>query len=244
MRGTIKSFKKDQGFGTLTADDGAEYPFDYEVCARFGDHPKEGDIVEVETGTSRLGRPKSTKVTFIGKPVGGAPAVDPNVAIAAQIEKDLSEYTRRGLFAGVDAKWIATHGLGETDRLTAVALWYLKDAPTVRTSLHPSNPEEVARALVALFPELALHSVAPDGEKWRLTLTPHGAGPVTSAVTVPVGVMLLVNHVLARWPEFFERLMVVGDDRSKEMIFVRAQPIPLAEADPERILPIWWHWRG
>jgi hypothetical protein len=240
MRGVVRSFKKDQGFGTVSAE-GTDFPFDYEICSSFPDFPHPGDVVEVTTGLGRLGRPKATLMTFAAR--GGPPPADPPAEKAGQIAKDLEPYTRRGLFAGVDPKWIVEKGRGHGDLLLSVAHYFAREAPSAacRCNAAPSEGKECARRLLALVPELRAESVVPDGERLRLTLTPVGLNTVSSAVPLPVGPMWLVNLLLERLPAVKDRVFLLGSEKAPGLTFARLSPSHLRGVDPEKLLPLWQH---
>lgn len=63
--GRITSFKREQGFGTITLDDGRQVPFDAGICQM---SPSENDAVLVQVGKAKWGNKDKAVVV---KPVDG-----------------------------------------------------------------------------------------------------------------------------------------------------------------------------
>lgn len=91
--GRIKSFKREQGFGTITLDDGNELPFDVTVCDLA---PEENARVRVQVGESRWGGKAKAMLVKLAEDVatnGSELALEQQISLvqANRLATDLTE---------------------------------------------------------------------------------------------------------------------------------------------------------
>jgi cold shock CspA family protein len=177
LNGRVTAFRREQGFGVITLDDGRDIKFDSSACTMV---PEEGAVVRLRIGPARWGggfkalhvEPRGSSRIVVPAPL---PTLDEQIAALQgdHLVGSLTEHVMAQLDADVFGGRIA-----EAPLLDVLDAFYAADPDRARHDGYlrfapplPSAAEAVA-AIAAVVPGLTLP---------RLT-GPHAAGDIAAAV--------------------------------------------------------------
>ena len=177
LNGRVTSFRREQGFGVITLDDGRDVKFDASACTMV---PEEGAAVRLRIGPARWGGGfKALHVEARGSSTLLVPAQPPTLdeQIAALQGEHLVGSLTEHVMAQLDADVFGGR-IAETPLIDVLDAFYAADAARARHDGYlrfaPPLPDaaETIAAIAAALPGLTLPR--PTG--------PHAAGDIAAAV--------------------------------------------------------------
>lgn len=173
--GRVTSFRREQGFGVITLDDGRDVKFDASACTMV---PEEGNAVRLRVAPARWGggfkalhvEPGSSSTLFAPAP----PTLDQQIATLQRehLVGALSEHVMEQLAADVFGGQ-----LGEATLIEVIDAFYIQDSTRARHDGYlrrvqglRHNPVELLAEIATLLPdaklprELAASASATDGD--------------------------------------------------------------------------------
>lgn len=184
--GRVTSFRREQGFGVITLDDGRDVKFDASNCTMI---PEEGAAVRLRVGPARWGG--GEKALHV-EPRGSATLAVPNAGLT--LDEQVAALQRELLVSALSehlmAELIATQFAGRAADATLIRVldaYYARDPVRARSDGYLRSERPYRRAsgdflarIAALLPEVAL----PRELSWTPVQTAHngGAGPARAVL--------------------------------------------------------------
>jgi cold shock CspA family protein len=226
LSGRVTSFKREQGFGVITLDDGRAVKFDASACTMV---PEEGAAVMLRVGPARWGggfkalhveEPRGSSILF---PAAGAPTLDQQIATlqGEHLVGALSEHVMAQLVTDVFGG-----ELGDATLIDVIDAFYVQDRARARHDgylrhvrpFHHSSADILAE-IAALVPDAAL----PRQLSW------------TQRTTTERGPSEIIGTLHAGLPDGSERAVDVG---SLDDIVFLVNDTLRAAGDPRRLYPL------
>ncbi len=217
--GRIVAFSTEQGFGRVRLDDGTEMPFDVGASTTV---PVVGDVVRVEIGVGRLGRPKvialasldDTEESDDDHEVSFADAL---AALRAEgLARELSDKRAASLAADLFGDDADEEDFGAGDLLDVLAAYYDEGAKGAARAQHDKwlahdwrfgqETDDVVAEIAALVGEPLLVQVSNAGS----TLTLRERSGATHAIDFSAKSMTSLATIVSLWNELLAR---AGDRR-------------------------------
>lgn len=160
--GRVTSFRREQGFGMITLDDGRDVPFDASHCTMI---PEEGAAVRLRIGPAKWGG--GEKALHV-EPRGSSTLAVPHATLT--LDEQIAALQREHLVSALSermmAELIATHFAGRAAEATLVRVldaYYARDPVRSRSDGYVRSERPYRRAsgdilarISALLPEVAL----------------------------------------------------------------------------------------
>jgi cold shock CspA family protein len=225
--GLVTSFRREQGFGVITLEDGRDVKFDASACKTV---PDEGALVLARVGPARWGG--GLKALHVE--LHDAPAPDTAAATPLTIDQQLAmlqgEHLVGALSEHVMAQLVADvfgGQLGDATLIDVIDAFYAQDDARPRHDGYlrhgPSFPHDVA-AVLAKIATLVPNASLPHQLAW--TRSEPAKEPARASAKEPAGTL----HV--RLPDGSERTLDVG---SLDDIVFLVNSTLLAAGDPRRL---------
>jgi hypothetical protein len=205
VAGRITQFRREQGFGTITLDDGREIPFDAQICEL---SPEEGMRVRVQVGKAKWGNKDKAVIVkpesdaAIAALIGGGPAMPLDVRIGLIQAQQLIA----GLTPPVLARIAGALGAG-APALAVLDRFYAEDPASAAVdgyvrvaAVGALEPEDVLASIARVLPAAPLPRQVrwergPAG--WTLHMVLPGDAELPLDVTSIDDVVEVVNGALA-----------------------------------------------
>jgi cold shock CspA family protein len=230
LSGRVTSFRREQGFGVITLDDGRDVKFDASACTMV---PEEGATVQLRVGPARWGggikalhvEPRGSSTLFIPQ---DPPTLDQQIAALQR------EHLVAGLSEQVMSELVADAfggELGDATLLEVIDAYYVQDGARarhdgylrrVRPFRHSSS--DIFADIGALLPGIAL----PQELSWI------GAEPADPALRRSIQIESLGTLQL-RLPDGGERTLAV--DSLDDIVTIVNETLRAA-GDPRRLYPL------
>jgi len=227
--GLVTSFKREQGFGMITLEDGRDVKFDASACTMV---PEEGALVLLRIGPAKWGGGfKALHVELHDAPVPHDAAATPS--LDQQLATLQREHLASGLSEHVMAELVAEvfgGQLGDATLLDVIDAFYAQDDARTRHDGYlrhgPSFPHDVG-AVLAKIAALVPGAILP----WQLAWTraEPARAPASPTAKDPAGTLQV------RLPDGSERTLDVG---SLDDIVFLVNSTLLATGDPRRMYPL------
>jgi cold shock CspA family protein len=225
LSGRVTSFRREQGFGVITLDDGRDVKFDASACTMV---PEEGAVVRLRVGPAKWGggikalhvEPRGSSTLFV--PVG-PPTLDQQIA-ALQREHlvgSLSEHAMTQLVADAfDGE------LGDVAVLDVIDAFYVQDGARARHDgyLRRVRPfHQSAGDILADIAAVVPGATLPQQLSW--TRAEPGRGPARETL----------GTLQVRMPDGGDRAIEV---ESLDDIVALVNDVLRAAGDPRRLYPL------